>query len=225
MYCKYKIKTFLFLILLTHLFCLQAYAARSMLLPPIGFKSVHGGKQGTHSCISADMLKADLYGEGTVAFVYHLYILSLKNIYSKDQHVSVTVEKDSFAQVFISNSSNPSYVDLANPKEIKLTSDQNFIEFKKTIPANGHNTVAIHARCDNAGCAIGPLNVVQSCCSGTPAQVCIMEASSLNLKITVDEDEGAILGYVYTMAHRAAGYVDHPLSVLPTLNINGGRPF
>lgn len=224
----------------------DAWAARTISLFPIHMDTVAGGAMGTvtagmysavsaTACVTADIIYPPAAGAGGVVTAYHSYKINLRNISDLEQTVRITIEKGS--QVSSAVSQPGSGIPNGPKRSVTVGADSTYaVKLAKSSALTGDSlTVDLFIGCSKSTCwiahpgglaagSVDPLVATQACPVSAQA-ICMTANSDVHLRLSVDEDRGAVVGSISTAAHRQCGYKDHYIEPPPFVQINGGRPF
>lgn len=217
---------------------LPGYATRILKVAPISLVTVHGGWLKDSGgldriCITAGMLQTPPLQSGPVC-AYHQLNFHLKNLsHVQKQSISVKLLPGTY---LISSNSDGAKSSIPGTKNVNsFTLDKELQAGSFTLPPDGSKEYRITFACDSTGCKLfdnqkGDLETRGTkfdCDTSDPApqQVCI-DLRSLAIPVfTVDEDHGAVVGTMTTVAHRVQGWTDFHLTSPASYQLNGGRPF
>ncbi|MCS6838646.1 MAG: hypothetical protein NZ480_07335 [Bdellovibrionaceae bacterium] len=211
-----------------------AHSARKIILPPMGFMSVHGANtcsNPAHStdpnscmqvtpCVAAGLGGNEILEEGVRAVV-HGYVLRVSNNSSIKQTVRVTWKIDNLT--YKKSTTGKMYSD-----QVAFSGGLPQIQESKVINPNGTTIFALRVNCYGSTCqAESAIDTTMSkeFFSSQEPNTCKELASLISVEIAVEEDAGAITAYLTSGAHRSHGIRDHLFTPLPNFPVNGGRPF
>jgi hypothetical protein len=218
-----KNKSLRFLCLLIFSVTFKAQAARIIEPPSMFFHTVHGGQVGAATCVTADMHNSAAYfGTSGVDQGIHSISVSLKNISNIAQ--TVTIELLPGTYVSSSNSNGAASSIPHNPGPSQTLRSAVTVYGPRALQPYESSVASITYACSSRSCYLPRTTPSAGCTLGTP-QVCLGISSQTTLKITVQEDRGAILANITTSAHRACGYKDHFMTPPPSFTVNGGKAF
>ncbi len=213
------------------------FAARTVKVIPIRMNSVSGGVLDGVPCRQADVSTGEVLGtvqkDGPVT-INHLYSVTLRNVSDVEQTVRIRLEGGSSLSAFYSGPGEGR----TNLHGTPVVMNDHFDTTVTLAPSNqgagALRTVQIEMGCSRATCwgsiygasstFVGSRENVGAC-DPTKQVACISMITLFNVRITVEEDRGAVLGSISGAAHRGCGLKDHYVETPPFIQINGGRPF